>query len=47
MDLEPVIHSEVSQKNKYINAYTWKLEKWYWFTYDKGDRDNKEEEEEF
>ena len=32
MDLESVIQSEVSQKekNKYhINAYMWNLEKWY------------------
>ena len=29
MNVEPIIHSEVSQKekNKYINAYTWDLEK--------------------
>ena len=32
MDLETVIQSEVSQKEKqisYINAYMWNLEKWY------------------
>ena len=31
MDLETVIQSEVSQKekNKYINTYMWNLEKWY------------------
>ena len=33
MDLESVIHSDVSQKekNKYftVNAYTWNPEKWY------------------
>ena len=31
MNLEPVIQSKVSQKekNKYINAYVWNLEKWY------------------
>ena len=32
MDLETVIQSEVSQKEKqmsYINAYLWNLEKWY------------------
>ena len=31
MDLETVIQSEVSQKNKYhsINIYIWNLEKWY------------------
>ena len=30
MNVEPIIHSEVSQKekNKYINAYIWNLEKW-------------------
>ena len=32
MNLEPVIQSEESQKekNKYINAYIWNLEKWYY-----------------
>ena len=32
MDLESVIQSEVSQREKqilYINAYMWNLEKWY------------------
>ena len=32
MDLETVIQSEVSQKEKnisYINTYMWNLEKWY------------------
>ena len=33
MDLDTVIQSEVSQKEKnkisYINAYMWNLEKWY------------------
>ena len=31
IDLETVIQSEVSQKekNKYINAYMWNVEKWY------------------
>ena len=33
MDLESVIHSDVSQKekNKYftVNTYTWNPEKWY------------------
>ena len=32
MDLETVIQSEVSQKEKnmsHINAYVWNLEKWY------------------
>ena len=30
-DLESVIHSEVSQKEKqiYIDTYMWNLEKWY------------------
>ena len=36
MNLEPVMQNEVSQKEKkqmsYINAYTWNLEKWYWWT---------------
>ena len=31
VDLGTIIQSEVSQKekNKYINAYMWNLEKWY------------------
>ena len=32
MDLETIIQSEVSQKEKkklYINTYMWNLEKWY------------------
>ena len=32
MDLETVIQSEVSQKEKqisYVNTYMWNLEKWY------------------
>ena len=35
MNLEPVVQSEMSQKEKniYINAYIWNLEKWYWLTY--------------
>ena len=29
-NLEPIIHSEVSQKEKeYINAYIWNLQRWY------------------
>ena len=34
MELESVIQSEVSQKekNKYINTYMWNLEKWYRWT---------------
>lgn len=40
MDLETIIHSEVSQKEKtqilYINAYMWYLEKWYRSTYVQG-----------
>ena len=46
MTLEPVIQNEISQKEKkqisYIKLYTWKLEKWYWWTYFQGrnrDRD--------
>ena len=42
MNLEPIIQSEVSQKEKniYINTYIWNLEKWYWLTYMQGkDRD--------
>ena len=34
MKLEPIIHSEVSQKEKtpiqYINTYIWNLERWQW-----------------
>ena len=37
MDLDTVIQSEVSQKEKnkisYINAYMWNLEKWYRWSY--------------
>ena len=33
MNLEPIIQSEVSQKEKdkisYTNTYIWKLERWY------------------
>ena len=31
MNLEPIIQSEVNrkEKNKYINACIWNLEKWY------------------
>ena len=38
MHLESVIQSEVGQeeKNKYINAYLWNLEKWYIRTYLQG-----------
>jgi len=34
MKLEPIIQSEVSQKEKnksYTNAYIWNLEGWYWW----------------
>jgi len=38
--LEPIIQSEVSQKEKkqisYINAYIWNLERQYWWTYLQG-----------
>ena len=37
MKLEPIIQSEVHQKEKkqisYINAYVWDLEKCFWWTY--------------
>ena len=38
MSLEPIIQSEVSQKNKlsYINTYIWNLERRYWWTYLEG-----------
>ena len=36
VNLEPIIQSEVSHKEEkqisYINAYTWNLERWYWWT---------------
>ena len=34
MNLEPIIPSEVSQKekNKYINTYKWNIERWYWWS---------------
>ena len=39
MDLESVIRSEVSEREKqilHINAYVWNLEKWYWWSYFQG-----------
>ena len=38
MNLEPITQSEVSQKekNKYINAYIWNLERWYQRTHLQG-----------
>ena len=39
MNLEPVIQSEVMQKEKkilYINAYIWNLDNWYWWAYLQG-----------
>ena len=38
MNLEPVVRSEVSQKEKniHIKAYIWDLEKWCWLTYMQG-----------
>ena len=38
VELESVIQSKVSQKEKkkYINAYIWHLERWYWWTYFQG-----------
>ena len=40
MNLEPIILSEVSQKEKenilYTNAYMWSLERWYWWIYLQG-----------
>ena len=45
MNLEPIIQSEVNQENdKYINVYTWNLERWcQWFHIQgiKGDTDVK------
>ena len=45
MNLEPIIQSELSQKERqilYINAYIWNLERWYQRSYmqgSTGDRD--------
>ena len=40
VNLEFVIYREVTQKNKYVNAYTWNLEKQYrWFYLQKKNRD--------
>ena len=38
MNQEPIIQSEVSQKEKgkYSNTYIWNLEEWYWRTYFQG-----------
>ena len=40
MNLDPIIQSEVSQKEKdkisYSNTYIWNLEEWYWRTYLQG-----------
>ena len=38
MNLEPIIQTEVSQKEKntYINAYIWNLERWHQLTYLQG-----------
>ena len=35
MKLEPIIQSEVSQKEKhqYVNAHIWNLERWQWWPY--------------
>ena len=33
INLEPIMQSEVSQKEKqisYINVYLWNIERWYW-----------------
>ena len=45
MNLEPIMQSEVSQKEKqisYINAYLWNLERWYWWTYLQGSNGDKD-----
>ena len=44
MNLEPIMQSEVSQKekDKYRSVYIWNLERWYWWIYwqgGNGDRD--------
>ena len=36
MNLEPIIQSEVTQRDKYHNPYIWNLEKWYWIIYLQG-----------
>ena len=47
MNLEPVIQSEVSEREKqilYIETYVWNLERWYQWSYvqgNKGDTDIK------
>ena len=33
MNLEPIMQSSVSQRKINTNAYTWNLEKWFWWTY--------------
>ena len=44
--MEPIIQSEVSQKEKdkysYSNTYIWNLEKWYWGIYLQGSNGEKD-----
>ena len=45
MNLEPIIESEVSQKERqilYINAYIWTLVRWYWQSYMQGSKGDTE-----
>ena len=45
MNLEPIMQSEVSQKEKqisYINVYLWNIERWYWWTYLQGSNGDKD-----
>ena len=36
MNLEPIMQSSVSQRKINTSAYTWNLEKWFWWTYLQG-----------
>ena len=50
MNLEPIIQSEISQKEKnisYINAYTWNLEILYWWIYFQGNNGDADIENRF
>ena len=49
MDLEPIIQSEVHQKEKkqisYINIYRENLERWYWWTYSQSSSEDADREQ--
>ena len=41
MNLEPIIQSKVTQKERqipYVNAYIRNLERWYWWSYSRGNK---------